>query len=113
MRVRRRIEFSFQFIGELGDVLDVRFLNGNDDEEKVPSHIIVASNDERVKIFDVKTWHCQMLRGHTDIVIGLDVSHDHRLIATCSKVSSRLRPVDRIRHDLCVSSGRRRSSLGI
>lgn len=27
-----------------------------------------------------------MLKGHTDIVIGLDISHDHSLIATCSKV---------------------------
>ncbi len=30
-----------------------------------------------------------MLKGHTDIVIGLDVSYDHSLIATCSKVCFR------------------------
>jgi WD40 repeat protein len=66
-------------------VLDVRFFHGNK-QITGPSHVIVASNDERVKIFDGHTWHCQMLKGHTDIVIGLDVSYDHRLIATCSKV---------------------------
>ena len=63
----------------------MRFLNGND-QENSPTHVVVASNDERVKIFDMKTWHCQMLKGHTDIVIGLDVSQDHSMIATCSKV---------------------------
>ena len=75
-----------KFIGELGDVLDVRFLNGNDNN---PTHVIVASNDEKVKVFHLNTWHCQMLKGHTDIVIGLDVSYDHSLIATCSKVCFR------------------------
>ena len=49
-------------------------------------YVIVANNDEKVKLFDLNTWHCQMLKGHTDIVIGLDVSYDHSLIATCSKV---------------------------
>ena len=80
---------SLKFIGELGDVLDVRFFYG-DEQESTPSHVIVASNDERVKIFHLKTWDCQMLKGHTDIVIGLDVSYDQSLIATCSKVSSSL-----------------------
>jgi U3 small nucleolar RNA-associated protein 13 len=75
--------FAFKFIGELGDVLDVRFLNGNDNN---PSYVVVASNDEKVKVFHLNTWHCQMLKGHTDIVIGLDISSDHSLIATCSKV---------------------------
>ncbi|CAF0840057.1 unnamed protein product [Didymodactylos carnosus] len=69
-----------QFIGELGEILDVRFFG----KENV-THVIVASNDEKLKIFDYNTWHCQVLKGHTDIVIGLDISYDHTLIATCSK----------------------------
>jgi U3 small nucleolar RNA-associated protein 13 len=73
----------FKFIGQLGDVLDVRFLNGNDHN---PLYIIIASNDEKVKVFHLNTWDCQMLKGHTDIVIGLDISYDHSLIGTCSKV---------------------------
>ncbi len=77
---------SLKFIGELGDVLDVRFLNGN---ENNPSYVIIASNDEKVKVFHLNTWDCQMLKGHTDIVIGLDISYDHSLIATCSKVCSK------------------------
>ncbi len=80
------VEFIFiclKFIGELGDVLDVRFLNGDDNN---PLYVIIASNDEKVKVFHLNTWHCQMLKGHTDIVIGLDISYDHSLIATCSKV---------------------------
>ncbi len=46
----------------------------------------MASNDEKVKVFHLNTWDCQMLKGHTDIVIGLDINYDHSLIATCSKV---------------------------
>ncbi|CAF1358144.1 unnamed protein product [Rotaria sordida] len=78
----KKLKLEKQFIGELGDVLDVRFLNDNDNN---PLYIIVANNDEKVKIFHLNTWHCQMLKGHTDIVIGLDISYDHSLIATCSK----------------------------
>ncbi|CAF0814946.1 unnamed protein product [Adineta ricciae] len=78
----KKLKLEKQFIGELGDVLDVRFLNG---DENTPTHVVVASNDDKVKIFNLNTWNCQLLKGHTDIVIGLDISHDHRLIATCSK----------------------------
>ncbi|CAF4204049.1 unnamed protein product, partial [Adineta steineri] len=78
----KKLKLDKQFIGELGDVLDVRFFNGN---ENNPLYVVVASNDEKVKIFNMNTWHCQMLKGHTDIVIGLDISYDHSLIATCSK----------------------------
>jgi len=58
-------------------------LNGNENQ---PSFVVIATNDEKVKVFNLDTWHCQMLKGHTDIVIGLDISSDHSLIATCSKV---------------------------
>ncbi|CAF2157169.1 unnamed protein product [Rotaria magnacalcarata] len=78
----KKLKLEKQFIGELGDVLDVRFFNDNDNN---PLYAIVANNDEKVKIFNLNTWHCQMLKGHTDIVIGLDISYDHSLLATCSK----------------------------
>ena len=49
------------------------------------SHIAVATNSEEVKVFERESGSCQLLSGHSGIVLGLSASSDGRLIATGSK----------------------------
>jgi WD40 repeat protein len=55
-----------QFVGHNDEVLDVRFW-GQDDQQ-----IAVATNSPLIKVFDVDTWACQILVGHTDNVVAID-----------------------------------------
>lgn len=48
----------------------------------------MATNSEHLKVFEVSTWNCQIVQGHTDIVLSVCVHKKHNLIGTSSKVSS-------------------------
>jgi len=71
---------SFQFAGYNDEILDIKYLG------KDQSHIVVATNSALIKVFDLKTWDVQMLRGHSDIVLALDVYRDGEMFASSSKV---------------------------
>ncbi|XP_039211517.1 transducin beta-like protein 3 [Crotalus tigris] len=73
------LELKKQFSGYNGEVLDVRFLGPKD------SHIVVATNSPQLKIFELSSSNCQILPGHSDIVLALDVFRKGRLFASCSK----------------------------
>ncbi|KAE8283138.1 Transducin beta-like protein 3 [Larimichthys crocea] len=68
-----------QFVGYSDEVLDVKFL-GKDD-----SHIVVATNSSQLKVFELLTNSCQILYGHTDTVLSLDVFRKGSLFASCAK----------------------------
>eukprot|EP00058_Branchiostoma_floridae_P020644 XP_002606134.1 hypothetical protein BRAFLDRAFT_88045 [Branchiostoma floridae] len=68
-----------QFVGYNDEVLDIKFL-GEDD-----SHIAVATNSEQVRVFNLATMDCQILYGHTDIVLSLSVFKKGQLFASSSK----------------------------
>lgn len=68
-----------QFVGYNDEVLDVKFL-GKDD-----SHIVVATNSCQLKVFQLLTNSCQILYGHTDTVLTLDVFKKGSLFASCAK----------------------------
>ncbi|CAJ1076526.1 transducin beta-like protein 3 [Xyrichtys novacula] len=68
-----------QFVGYSDEVLDVKFL-GKDD-----SHIVVATNSCQLKVFELLTNSCQILYGHTDTVLSLDVFKKSLLFASCAK----------------------------
>uniref|UniRef100_A0A8C4ESX7 Transducin beta like 3 n=1 Tax=Dicentrarchus labrax TaxID=13489 RepID=A0A8C4ESX7_DICLA len=68
-----------QFVGYNDEVLDVKFL-GKDD-----SHIVVATNSCQLKVFELLTNSCQILSGHTDTVLSLDVFKKGFLFASCAK----------------------------
>lgn len=61
-------DFSLQkqLVGFNDDILDIAFL-GKDD-----THFAVATNSHFVKVFDRSNFNCQLLKGHTDIVLALD-----------------------------------------
>ncbi|XP_029014911.1 transducin beta-like protein 3 [Betta splendens] len=68
-----------QFVGYNDEVLDVKFLGKGD------SHIVVATNSCQLKVFELLTNSCQILYGHTDIVLSLDVFKKGALFASCAK----------------------------
>nr|XP_039264607.1 transducin beta-like protein 3 [Styela clava] len=69
-------------VGYNDEVLDVRFFGPSD------SHIVVATNSPLVKVFDRKTSSCQLLSGHRDTVLCLDVFKDGLMLASGSKDNS-------------------------
>uniref|UniRef100_A0A8C3AKX4 Transducin beta like 3 n=1 Tax=Cyclopterus lumpus TaxID=8103 RepID=A0A8C3AKX4_CYCLU len=68
-----------QFVGYNDEVLDVKFVGKGD------SHIVVATNSCQLKVFELLTNSCQILYGHTDTVLSLDVFKKGFLFASCSK----------------------------
>ncbi|XP_037333317.2 transducin beta-like protein 3 [Pungitius pungitius] len=68
-----------QFVGYNDEVLDVKFLGKGD------SHIVVATNSCQLKVFELLTNSCQILYGHTDTVLSLDVFKKGLVFASCAK----------------------------
>lgn len=71
-----------QFVGYNDEVLDVKFLGKGD------SHIVVATNSCQLKVFELLTNSCQILYGHTDTVLSLDVFKKGFHFASCAKDKS-------------------------
>lgn len=71
-----------QFVGYNDDVLDVKFV-GKDD-----THIAVATNSSQLKVFELSTNSCQILHGHTDTILSIDVFRKGSMFATCAKDKS-------------------------
>uniref|UniRef100_A0A4W5L185 Transducin beta like 3 n=1 Tax=Hucho hucho TaxID=62062 RepID=A0A4W5L185_9TELE len=71
-----------QFVGFNDEVLDVKFLGKGD------THIVVATNSSQLKVFDLATSSCNILYGHTDTVLSLDVFKKGSLFVSCAKDKS-------------------------
>ncbi|KAK2915927.1 hypothetical protein QQF64_024326 [Cirrhinus molitorella] len=90
-----------QFVGYNDDILDVKFL-GKDD-----THIVVATNSSQLKVFELATNSCQILYGHTDTILSVDVLRKGSMFASCAKDKSlRLWKMDsESGHVRCVAQG--------
>ncbi|XP_075421861.1 transducin beta-like protein 3 isoform X2 [Ascaphus truei] len=75
----QKLQLKKQFAGYNDEVLDVKFLGPSD------SHIVVATNSPQLKVFELATSHCQILYGHTETVLALDVFKKGLLFASCAK----------------------------
>ncbi|XP_067858937.1 transducin beta-like protein 3 isoform X1 [Heptranchias perlo] len=75
----RTLKLERQFVGYNDEVLDVKFLGPSD------THIVVATNSPQLKVFELATLNCQILYGHTDTVLALDVFKKGTKFASCSK----------------------------
>nr|XP_007980195.2 transducin beta-like protein 3 isoform X1 [Chlorocebus sabaeus] len=96
----RSLQLQKQFAGYSEEVLDVRFLGPKD------SHVIVASNSPCLKVFELQTSACQILHGHTDIVLALDVFRKGWLFASCAKDQSvRIWRMNKAGQVICVAQG--------
>uniref|UniRef100_A0A2K6FPS5 Transducin beta like 3 n=1 Tax=Propithecus coquereli TaxID=379532 RepID=A0A2K6FPS5_PROCO len=96
----RSLRLQKQFAGYSEEVLDVRFLGPED------SHVVVASNSPCLKVFELQTSSCQILHGHTDIVLALDVFRKGWLFASCAKDQSiRIWRMNKAGQVACVAQG--------
>nr|XP_056722136.1 transducin beta-like protein 3 [Euleptes europaea] len=96
----RTLQLRKQFAGYNGEVLDVRFLGPGD------SHIVVATNSPQLKVFELATSDCQILYGHTDTVLALDVFRKGMLFVSCSKDKSfRVWRMKKTGQVVCVAQG--------
>lgn len=60
--------FLFQLIGFSDEILDIAYV-GIDN-----SHLAVATNSCDIKLYNISNLNCQLLKGHTDLVLSLTVS---------------------------------------
>ncbi|XP_054991402.1 transducin beta-like protein 3 [Sorex araneus] len=96
----RSLRLQKQFAGYNEEVLDVRFLGPED------SHVVVASNSPCLKVFELQTLACQILHGHTDIVLAVDVFRKGWLFVSCAKDQSILVwRMDKAGRVACVAQG--------
>lgn len=72
-----------QFVGFSDEILDITFV-GEDD-----SHLAVATNSNDIKLYHNTTMNCQLLKGHTDLVLSLNTSKTNPdLLLSSSKDNS-------------------------
>ncbi|XP_046382433.1 transducin beta-like protein 3 [Ischnura elegans] len=77
------LECKKQFVGFSDEVLDVVFLG------KSETHLAVATNSTDIKVYNVSNFGCQLLKGHTDLVLTLSVAQsDPSLLASGGKDNS-------------------------
>ncbi|XP_069125623.1 transducin beta-like protein 3 [Argopecten irradians] len=69
-----------QFCGYTDEVLDLQLLDD--------THLVMATNSQHLKVFEMDSWNCQILHGHSDIVLSVCVHHKQHLIASSSKDNS-------------------------
>ncbi|XP_054246864.1 transducin beta-like protein 3 [Indicator indicator] len=94
------LQLKKQLAGYNDEVLDVKFLGPGD------SHIVVATNSPQLKVFQLATSHCQILYGHTETVLALDVFRKGLMFVSCAKDRSlRLWRLHKDSSVTCVAQG--------
>ncbi|KAJ3300782.1 Transducin (beta)-like 3 [Borealophlyctis nickersoniae] len=68
-----------QIAGYNQEVLDLTLLGEND------SHLAVITNTEQVRVYDNQTLDCDILYGHTEIVMCVDKSRDGNMLVSGSR----------------------------
>lgn len=53
------IQIVFQFVGYNDEILDMKFLGSSD------HHVVVATNSNQVRLYNLTTMDCQLLAGHS------------------------------------------------
>lgn len=75
-----------QFVGYSDEILDVVYF-GEEEE-----YLAIATNSPDIKIYQFETMNCQLLRGHTDIVLALAVTKaDKSFLLSSGKVNCKLK----------------------
>ncbi len=70
-----------QVVGDLDEIVDAKIFGGNSDR------IAVATNSKDVKVWHVMNNDWELLGGHTNTVLSLDVSCSHRTLCSGGKDS--------------------------
>lgn len=65
-------------VGHNDEILDLKVIPGTD-------RIVVATNSSQVRLFDLASFSCDVMDGHTATVLCVNVSPCGRYLATCGK----------------------------
>ena len=65
-------------VGHNDEILDLKIIPNT-------NRVVVATNSAQVRLFDLGTFSCDILDGHTATVLCVDVSPCGRFLATCGK----------------------------
>ena len=57
-------------------VLDIKFIKMNDPEDKRNDLLVLASNSETLRVFDLVEKKSLFLEGHTDMILSLDTRQE-------------------------------------
>lgn len=86
------LQMNRTIVGHNDEILDIRVIPsppGSEREgESSIQKIAVATNSAQVRIFELGTYSCEVLDGHTETVLSLDVSPCGRYLSTCGKDKS-------------------------
>jgi U3 small nucleolar RNA-associated protein 13 len=74
-------------IGHNDEILDLKIIpsHGKTTESIESRKVAVATNSSQVRIFELGTFSCSVLNGHTDTVLSLDVSPCGRYVTSSGK----------------------------
>ncbi|KAG1688006.1 Transducin beta-like protein 3 [Nymphon striatum] len=74
------LQLKKQFVGHSDEILDIKLIGSEE------SHILVATNSHYLKLFKRDSFTCDLLKGHTDIVLAIDVfKKDKNIFASSGK----------------------------
>lgn len=74
-------------VGHNDEILDLKLIPSRQQQQQdaVTRRVAVATNSAQVRLFDLNTFSCNVLDGHTATVLCVDVSPCGRYLATCGK----------------------------
>jgi U3 small nucleolar RNA-associated protein 13 len=76
-------------VGHNDEILDLKVIPRhdatNESDSEAVTRIAVATNSAQVRLFELGTFSCEVLDGHTATVLCVDVSPCGRYLATCGK----------------------------
>ncbi|TYZ59197.1 hypothetical protein PybrP1_007130 [[Pythium] brassicae (nom. inval.)] len=78
-----RLQRTTQIIGFNDDILSLKYVSNADGSPS--AQIAAATNSEQIRLIHRETLSCELLSGHTDIVMALAVSPDGRWLVSASK----------------------------
>ncbi|CAO3661060.1 unnamed protein product [Rhizopus stolonifer] len=92
--LERQLERVKQIVGYNDEVVDITYIGENE------THLAAATNSAQLRVYNVETQDCDLLYGHTDMIISLDRSKDGGLLVTASKdKTARLWKIDTTQED--------------
>lgn len=77
--IRESLKRTRQMVGANDEVIDVAFLGNN------PNSLALCANSEQIRLYDLDSGSCELLYGHSDVVICIDASKDGELLVSGSK----------------------------
>ncbi len=73
------------YVGYNDEVIDIRYIPNTSLDGSSSRRVVVATNSEQLRVFDLDTFDASLVGGHADTILALDVSPDGRFVATAAK----------------------------